>query len=318
MLRQTERVDTPLAELKAIGEADLTRNLAALAEACAAFAPGARIAECIASSQTRKPADGPVAAARRQLAGLKQFLVDQAIVSIPSEDEARVEQSPPYQRFNAAYISIPGPWEQGMPATYYIAPPDPSWSAAEQAAYVPGEFDLKYISVHEVWPGHFLNFLHANRSPDLFGRVFVGYAFAEGWAHYSEQMMWDAGLDAGDLESHIGQLLNALLRNVRFLCAIGLHTEGMSVEQCQTLFRERAYQDPGNARQQAARGTFDPAYLNYTMGKLLIQRLRQDWTAGRGGRAAWKDFHDAFLSYGGPPIPLVRGQMLNTEPEAVF
>lgn len=318
MLQQTERVGTDLAELKAIGEADLARNLQALAAACAEFAPGAAIADCIAQAQSNKPEGGPVAGARRQLDGLKRFLVEQDLVSIPSDEEARVEEAPPYRRFNAAYISIPGPWEKGMPATYYIAPPDESWSAAERNAYMPGEYDLKYISVHEVWPGHFLNFLHANRSPDLFGRVFVGYAFAEGWAHYSEEMMWDAGLDAGNPESHIGQLLNALLRDVRFVCAIGLHTEGMTVEQCEALFRDKAYQDPGNARQQAARGTFDPAYLNYTMGKLMIRRLREDWTATRGGRAAWKDFHDAFLSYGGPPIPLVRGQMLDTEPEAAF
>lgn len=318
MLFQTERVATGLGELKTIGEADLARNLAALAAACAELAPGAGIPDCIARAQSNKPEGGPVEGARRQLAGLKQFLVDQDLVSIPSQDQARVEEAPPYRRFNAAYINIPGPWEQGMPATYFIAPPDPAWSAEEQAAYVPGEYDLKYISVHEVWPGHFLNFLHANRSPDLFGRVFVGYAFAEGWAHYTEQMMWDAGLDAGNPESHIGQLLNALLRNVRFICAIGLHTEGMTVEQCETLFRDKAYQDPGNARQQAARGTFDPAYLNYTMGKLMIQRLREDWTATRGGRDAWKDFHDAFLSHGGPPIPLVRGQMLETAAEAAF
>lgn len=318
MLQQTERVDTDLPTLKAIGAADLEKNLAALKEACALFAPQQTVVACVAKAQADKPDGGPVAAAREQLVTLRQFLLDQHIVSIPGDDEARVEESPPYQRFNAAYISIPGPWEQGMPATYYIAPPDPSWSAEEQAAYVPGRYSLQYTSVHEVWPGHFLNFLHANRSPDLFGRVFVGYAFAEGWAHYTEQMMWDAGLDASKPEAHIGQLLEALLRNVRFMCAIGMHTEGMSMAQCETLFREQGLQDAGNARQQAARGTFDPAYLNYTMGKLMIQRLREDWTASRGGRAAWQDFHDTFLGYGGPPIPLVRGEMLGTQAKAEF
>jgi uncharacterized protein (DUF885 family) len=318
MLLQTERVVTDLATLKAIGAADLERNLSALKDACAQFAPGRTLADCVAKAQADKPEGGPVAAARQQLIALKQFLLDRHIVSIPGDEAALVEESPPYQRFNAAYISIPGPWEKGMPATYYIAPPDPSWSAQEQAAYIPGRALLNYTSVHEVWPGHFLNFLHANRSPDLFGRVFVGYAFAEGWAHYTEQMMWDAGLDAGDPGAHIGQLLEALLRNVRFQCAIGMHTEGMSMAQCETMFREQGLQDAGNARQQAARGTFDPAYLNYTMGKLLIQRLRDDWTASRGGRAAWQEFHDTFLSYGGPPIPLVRAQMLGVEAGAAF
>ena len=109
---------------------------------------------------------------------------------------------------------------------------------------------------------------------------------------------------------HIGQLLNALLRNVRFMSAIGLHTGKMTVEQSEKMFREVAFQDAGNARQQAARGTFDAAYLNYTMGKLMIRKLRDDWCADRGGREAWREFHDKFLSYGGPPIPLIRKDML--------
>ena len=111
-------------------------------------------------------------------------------------------------------------------------------------------------------------------------------------------------------EVHIGQLMNALLRNVRYLSAIGLHTGGMSVAESERMFREQAFQDPGSARQQAARGTYDPAYLNYTMGKLMIMRLRDDWTSSRGGRTAWREFHDTFLSYGGPPIPLVRRAMV--------
>ena len=162
---------------------------------------------------------------------------------------------------------------------YYIAPPDPKWSKAEQDAYVPGKADLLFTSVHEVWPGHFLQFLHSNRSSWRFGQLFVGYAYAEGWAHYAEEMMIEKGLANGAPELHIGQLLNALLRNVRYMCAIGLHTKGMTVAQCEQMFKEKAYQDAGNARQQAARGTYDPAYLNYTMGKLMIRKLRDDWAA---------------------------------------
>jgi uncharacterized protein (DUF885 family) len=104
---------------------------------------------------------------------------------------------------------------------------------------------------------------------------------------------------------------NALLRNVRFLSAIGLHTAGMTVAESEKMFIEEAYQDEGTAKQQAARGTYDPGYLNYTLGKLMIRQLRNDWTADKGGRAAWRDFHDQFLSYGGPPIPLVRTQMMS-------
>jgi uncharacterized protein (DUF885 family) len=172
------------------------------------------------------------------------------------------------------------------------------------------EAGLLFISAHEVWPGHFLHFLHANRSRSKVGQLFQSYAFTEGWAHYTEEMMRDAGLRDGDPETHVGQLLQALWRDVRYVSAIGLHTGGMKLEESERLFREVAYLDPGNARQQALRGTYDPAYLNYTLGKLMIRKLRDDWVATRGGRAAWKQFHDSLLAYGGPPLPLVRREML--------
>jgi len=310
MVRDTEMVDIPLDQLEAIGRADLRRNQQALQAACARFAPGAAIPDCMERMNAHKPEGGPVPAARAQLGRLRAFVAREDLVSIPGTEEALVEESPPYNRQNFAYIDIPGPFERGLPSVYYIAPPDPSWTPEIQAGFVPGEADLLFTSVHEVWPGHFLNFLHANRSTFLFGRVFVGYAFAEGWAHYAEEMMWDAGLGGGDPETHVGQLSNALLRNCRYLSAIGMHTGRMTQEQSRAMFREQCYQDEGNARQQAARGTYDPGYLNYTMGKLMIRRLREDWTRGRGGRRAWKAFHDRFLSYGGPPIPLVRQQMM--------
>jgi uncharacterized protein (DUF885 family) len=313
MLRTTEGVDVPLDRLEEIGRADLERNLKALKEACEKYAPGKSIRECVQKAQANKPAQGPVQGARDQLDGLEKFVREKKLVSIPGTEQALVNESPPHNRSNSAYISIPGPYEKGLPSVYYIAPPDPSWTAEEQAAYIDGEAALLFTSVHEVWPGHFLQFLHANRSQSKVGRLFVGYAYAEGWAHYSEELMWEAGYSDGDPEIHIGQLLNALLRNVRYLSAIGLHTKGMAVEESEKMFRESGYQDPGNARQQAARGTYDPAYLNYTLGKLMIRRLRDDWTKSRGGQAAWGQFHDEFLSYGGPPIPLVRRAMLGKD-----
>ena len=312
MLYATERVDISLAQLEASGRQDLERNLAALKEACAQFDPGKTLADCTTKQTADKPKGSPLEAAREQLKELRTFVTDDQIVSIPGTEEAQVDEAPPYQRWNFAYINIPGPYEKGLPSVYYISPPDPKWTAAEQKAYLPGKATLLFTSVHEVMPGHFLQFLHANRASSRFGQVFVGYAFAEGWAHYAEEMMWDAGLDAKNPETHVGQLMEALLRNVRFLSAIGLHTGHMSVAESEKMFRESAFADAGDARQQAARGTFDPAYLNYTMGKLMIRKLRDDWTANRGGRSAWRDFHDQFLSFGGPPIPLVRTAMLGT------
>jgi hypothetical protein len=310
MLYATERVDISLDQLQAIGRQDLERNLAALKEACAQFDPGKTLADCAAKQTADKPKGSPLEAAREQLKELRTFVADKQIVSIPGTEQAQVDEAPPYQRWNLAYIKIPGPYEKNLPSVYYISPPDPKWTPAEQKAYLPGKETLLFTSVHEVMPGHFLQFLHANRVPSKFGQVFVGYAFEEGWAHYGEEMMWDAGLGAKDPETHVGQLTEALLRNVRFLSAIGLHTGRMSVAESEKMFRELAFADAGDARQQAARGTFDPAYLNYTMGKLMIRKLRDDWTGTRGGRSAWRNFHDQFLSFGGPPIPLVRSAML--------
>ncbi len=313
MLKDSQGVDITLKQLKAAGERDLHSNLRALSEACAEFAPGESTEDCVSNVQMQKPPEGAVGGATRQLPALKQFLIDNNIVSIPSDEEALVNEAPPHRRFNAAYINIPGPFESGLPSVYYIAPADPEWSEEDQLAYIPGETRLLGISVHEVWPGHFLQYLHSNRTENNVGRHFGTYTYSEGWAHYTEQMMWDAGLGDGDQAVHIGQLLNALRRNVRYMSAIGLHAEGMTIEESQVMFSEYSFLDPGNAKQQALRGTYDPGYLNYTLGKLMINKLREDWTAGRGGREAWGRYHDQFLSYGVPPIPLVRKQMLGDD-----
>ena len=340
MVKETESVDIPVEQIEVVGRADLERNSQALKAECAAYLPKGTLAACVAKMSANKPKGGSLDTARAQLVELKKFIQDNNVASIPSNDEALVAEAPAYNRSNMAFIQIPGPYDHGVASTYNIAPPDPKWSKAEQAAYIPGEATLLFTSVHEVWPGHFLQFLHANANPSKLESLWVGYAFAEGWAHYGEEMMYEKGLGRGDPEKHIGQLTDALLRDVRLLSAIGMHTESMTVAQSEKMFKEQAFQDPGNARQQAARGTYDPAYLNYTLGKLMIRKLRADWIAktaasGTGSAAAtavsaagatpapapgasastddqalWHDFHDKFLSYGGPPIPLVRKEMM--------
>ena len=316
MLKDTELVDMPVDQIEAAGKADLDRNTEALKTECAAYAPKATLAQCVAKVDANKPKLGPVEEARAMLPTLKDFVVQNKVVSIPNDTQALVAEAPPYNAQNAAYINVPGPFDHGVASTYNIAPPDPKWSKAEQQAYIKGEAILLFTTVHEVWPGHFLQFLVSNSNPNKLEALWIGNAYAEGWAHYCEEMMVEMGLAKGDPEKHIGQLVDALLRDVRLLSAIGLHTKGMTTAQSEKMFREQAFQDPGNARQQAARGTYDPAYLVYTMGKLMIRKLRTDWVAKTVPNAApddqshWHDFHDAFLSYGGPPIPLVRKQMV--------
>jgi uncharacterized protein (DUF885 family) len=319
MLKDTERVEIPIADIEAAGRADLERNTQALKNECANYLPKGTLAACVAKMSANKPKPGFIEAARAQLVELKKFVQDNNVVSIPSNDEALVAEAPAYNRTNSAFIQTAGPYDKGVPSTYNIAPPNPAWSKAEQAAYVPSEAALLFTSVHEVWPGHFLQFLHSNANPSKLEGLWVGYAFAEGWAHYAEEMMYERGLGKGDPEKHLGQLTDALLRDVRLLSAIGMHTGGMTVAQSEKMFATQAFQDPGNARQQAARGTYDPAYLNYTLGKLMIKKIRTDWLAkaqsaaagpGADDQARWHDFHDEFLSYGGPPLPLLRKEMV--------
>jgi uncharacterized protein DUF885 len=310
MLRVTERVELPLEELELVGRKDLERNLAALAEACAAFAPKTSLAACVDRMRANKPSGGSVDGARKQLDGLRRFVEDKKIVSIPRQEQALVAESPPYNRGNFAYISIPGPYESpDVEATYYVAPPDPKWSAAERSAYLPGRAYLSFVSAHEVWPGHYLQSQFSNANPSRVAALWWDYAFAEGWAHYAEEMMYDAGLGAGDPEMRIGMLANALLRDVRFLSAICLHSGCMTLEESEKMFREKAFADSGNARQQALRGTYDPGYLAYTLGKLMIRRLREDWMAANPA-ASPQQFHDRLLSFGSPPVPIVRQEML--------
>jgi hypothetical protein len=313
MLRATERVDLPLEELELAGRKDLERNLAALAQACAAFAPQAALAICVDRMRAHKPSGGSVDGARAQLVELRRFVEDRKIVTIPRQEQALVAESPAYNRGNFAYISIPGPYEDPqVKATYYVAPPDPQWSAAERNAYLPGRAYLLFVSAHEVWPGHYLQSQFSNSNPSRVAALWWDYAFAEGWAHYAEEMMYDAGLGAGDPEMRIGMLTNALLRDVRFISAICLHSGCMTLEESEKMFREKAFADAGNARQQALRGTYDPGYLAYTLGKLMIRKLRTDWLAANPA-ASPQQFHDRLLSFGSPPVPIVRQEMVGAD-----
>jgi uncharacterized protein (DUF885 family) len=319
MLKATEAVDIPLDQLMKIARDDLARNQAMLKAECAKFAPAQPIPACVKKMSDDKPTGDIVAAATAQVPMLTAFVQSHDLATIPPGEHALVREAPPYNRQNIAYIDPPGPLEHGIPSIYYISPPDPAWSAQKQRDYLPGKDSLLFITTHEVMPGHFLQFLHSNRASSPVARLFIGYGFAEGWAHYAEQMMWDAGLGNGDPEVHIGQLAEALERDCRFISAIGLHTQGMTQEQSKQLFIDQCYKDDGAAEQQAARGTYDPQYLNYTLNKLLIMKLRDDWTASRGGRKAWRAFHDTFLSYGGPPVPLVRQAMMGESvPRTMF
>ena len=169
---------------------------------------------------------------------------------------------------------------------------------------------LRAVSVHEAYPGHYVHYLHTKNAKSKIGTIFGAYSFWEGWAHYTEQMMIEEGYGSDEPRNVLGQLMEALLRDCRFICAIRMHTQGMSRDEAMQFFMENAYMEELPAQKEAARGTFDPMYLNYTLGKLMILKLREDYRAEKGDSFSLKQFHDTFLSFGAPPIPLVREMML--------
>lgn len=316
MLADTEDLTITLDELQKIGEADLARNTQAFEKAVRAIDPRRPIAAAVARimSHDKVSADKLLDKARAEATSLRQLIVDKHIVSIPGDQKAEVRLSPPFMRWNFAFLDPPGPFEKKvLPAFYYISPPNSKWPRREQRAYLPSNNVLLFVTTHEVWPGHFVDYLHDKEIESPILRTYCTYARTEGWAHYAEQMMLEEGAGGGDPRAAVGQLSEALLRDVRFLSAIGLHTKGMTVAEAAAMFEKQAYADKATAREQAMRGTFDPGYLNYTLGKLMILKLREDWKAKMGDKYSLQAFHDAFLDKGCGPVPLVRRAMLGPD-----
>lgn len=316
-LADLEGLATDLATLKKLADADLARNLAALDEAARQIDPHKTTAQVVAEVAADRPSpEEVVALATRQAEETRRFLQTHPLVSIPSDDVAEVRLSPPFSRFNSASLSAAGVFEsRPLPSFYYITPPDPAWPPEQQQAYLAPRHHLLFTTVHELWPGHFLQWLYSKKQPSRVLKAFCSYANVEGWGHYVEEMMWDAGLGGGDPRVRIGMLLSALMRNARFVVALGLHTGGMSVDEATRVFQEKAFMPLAGARQQAVRGTFDPFYSSYTLGKLMIVKLRDDWKAkleaeGKGKDYSLQAFHETFLGQGCQAVPLIREVMV--------
>ncbi|MCK6546970.1 DUF885 domain-containing protein [Myxococcota bacterium] len=309
MLEVNEGLKISLPELEVMAQADFQRNYDAFVATAKRIDPTLSVQEVVKKvAAEHLPADQVLPTAAKQLEDLLAFIEKNDIITIGAEDRATVAVTPPFMRWNSAFLDMAGAFEKAAGSYYYISPPDPSWPKEMQLAYLPYAGDLLSTSIHEVYPGHFVHGLHQRRTPTLGAKLLESYAFVEGWAHYAEEMMFEAGFGRGDARLELGQLSNALLRNCRFLAAIGLHTRGMTVEQANALFQEKCFIDPGNALQQAYRGTFDPGYLSYTLGKLQIMELRKEFFAKRG-TTSLRAFHDWLLSFGAPPVALVRERL---------
>jgi hypothetical protein len=315
MLRIAELIEMPPAELLALGEADLDANLDAFRETAARLDPDLTPREVYGRhvASVHSTAADLIPSTRDMLERIRGFLVERDLITIPSEVRATVAETPRHMRWAFAMMDTPGPYEtEATEAYYFVTPVEPAWSPeqAEEWLRTLNRYALTDISIHEAYPGHYVHFLHFASAPTEVSRRTASYAFTEGWAHYAEQMMWEEGFSDGDPRFRLAQLTEALVRNCRFVCAIEMHAGEMSVEQATRFFVDNAFYDEGPARKEAERGTFDPGYFSYTLGKLQILRLREDYREAAGGDFTLRRFHDRLLSRGAPPVELMRRVML--------
>ena len=273
-------------------------------------------------AKEQHPAPGQlISVAEAQVAELEEFLRTQDLVSLPDSEPVVVAPSPDFYRWAFASMWTPGPFEsKPSRAYYYLTDVDRSWSPDRQKEHL-RDFNIPTlwnISIHEVYPGHFLHFRHLRQVDSKVRKstLFAPASFVEGWAHYCEHMMVEAGFRRGDVTIRIGQLAEALVRLARFVVAIRLHCEDLSVEQGMRFFRDEAFLEETTARREAERGTFDPTYLVYSLGKLMMLKLRRDYKEQQGGKYSLRAFHDAVLSKGSAPFWALRRLLLGETVDA--
>lgn len=315
-----EMVDLPLPRLLQIGYDQLHKDQAAFVEAARKIDPHHTPEEVLKELEKDHPSgDNLLASAQLQLDGLRLFLIDKKIITVPGGAQAKVAETPSFQRATTfASMDTPGPYEtKATEAYYFVTLPDRSWTKEKQEEYLEGYNYplLSNVSVHEVWPGHYTQFLWLKNNPDLSKvRKLTGAGSnSEGWAHYSETMVLDEGLYNGDPRYRLAQLVDALLRDSRYIVGIRLHTQGMTIDQAKEFFVKEGHQVPVVGEMETKRGTGDPTYLMYTLGKLEILKLREDYKQKMGAQFSLQDFHDRFIKAGNPPIKLVRRELLGRD-----
>jgi uncharacterized protein (DUF885 family) len=314
-LAADEMIQMPLDELLAIAEQDLKKNQAAFAETAKKIDPRHTPMEVLARVQKEHPpAAKLLSVTQAELDALGRFMTDHHIVTVPQAAPAHVQETPPFLRATTtASMDIPGPFEQVATEAYYnMTLPDPKWPSKDVEEFMTQWYyaAISNVSVHEVWPGHYLQFLYAKQFPSDVRKVLGAASNSEGWAHYCEQMVIDEGFHADNPKYRLAQIQDALLRDARFIAGIRMHTKGMSREDAEELFVKEGYQPRPVARSESKRGTSDATYGYYTMGKLMILKLRDDYKAKKGSDFSLQEFHDSFIRLGPLPLPLVRKAML--------
>jgi uncharacterized protein (DUF885 family) len=330
-LAQTELVDLPPQKILEIGMAQLKAEQAAFAEAAKKIEPNKSPIEIFKQIQSEHPTpDKLIPDIAKDLDKIRKYVVSRHLVGIPSEVRAKVKETPQYLRSTSfASMDTPGPFEKrATEAYYYVTPTEEDWPEKEKQEWLTAfnYYTSDIVSIHEAYPGHYVQFLHLNASSaSKVEKIFGSYAFIEGWAHYCEKMMIDEGFGSAANSTptedevktaakyRMAQSDEALLRLCRLCVSIRVHTQNMTIDEATKFFQDNCYYEEKPARQEAMRATFDPGYLNYTLGKLEILKLRDDYKAQQGDDFTLQKFHNELLSHGMPPIRLLREIMLKDQ-----
>jgi uncharacterized protein (DUF885 family) len=310
-----EMIDIPLGRLLQIGEKALRQTQDSFKATAALIDPGKPPAAVMAElSQDHPEAEGLISETQAGLEDLRKFVTSHQIVTIPSPENPRVAETPAFMRATTfASMDSPGPFEETSTEAFYnVTLPERDWSAAQKEQHLRAFSctGIRVTSIHEVFPGHHTQGLWVKRAPSKVRKLLASGTNVEGWAHYTEQMMLEEGYGEGDPKLLLSQLHEALLRLCRYMVGIRMHTRGMTLEEGIAFFEREGYQERINAEREAMRGTSDPTYLVYTLGKLQLLKLREDYRKKVGDQFNLKEFHDRFLGFGYPPIKLIREEML--------
>ncbi len=324
-----EMVDTPLDQLLKLGYEDLRRNQQQFQEIAAKIDPGKTPQQMLADLQKNyPPPDQLLQTVRDTMGDLRQFIVQRRIVTIPSPVKPIVEETPPFMRaLTFASMDTPGPYEKkAKEALFNVTLPDPKFTPKQVAEFM-AQFNYNTmisVETHEAYPGHYVQFLWVQNAPSKVRKLVGAGSNAEGWAHYCEQMMLDEGYgqdgtapaikeDHKALRLRLGQLSEALLRDARYIVGIQMHTGNMTMDQAVDFFVNEGYQSRTVGETETKRGTADPTYLVYTLGKLEILKLRADYKKKTGDKFSLQQFHDDFLRQGFPPVKIIRRAMLGDD-----
>jgi hypothetical protein len=317
-----DMIDIPLDRLQQIGYDDLHKNQAELKRVAALIDPSKTPEQVLTTLEQDHPRpDQLLQNFRASFSSLTGFIQQKHIIRIPSDIPPIVEETPPFARaLTFASMDTPGPYETKATEAYFnVTLPEASWPAEKIKSWMEGfnRGTILSTAIHEAYPGHYEQYLWESQYPSKVRKLTGCGTNIEGWAHYTEQMMLDEGYGNGDPKLRIGQLQDALLRDARYIAGIEMHTGTMTLPQATDFFVKQGHQTAAVAEREAKRGTSDPTYLVYTLGKLEILKLRADYQKKAGTSFSLQQFHDEFMKQGTPPIPVVRRAMLGNESPAL-